>query len=223
MNLVFDFGAVLFRWQPELLMQAHFPERSLGAPAARALARTLFHHPDWQDFDRGAIAEHELIARTSTRLDLTTGAVAELLEGIEAHLTPVPPTVALLERLCQRQRDHAELRLFYLSNMPVRFARLLERRHNLANWFEGGVFSGDVHLAKPEPAIYQLLQQRYALEPSRTIFIDDLQANVDAATALGWQGIRFESAAQLEAPLAAQLEADLASGAGLAGSPTIGA
>lgn len=203
MNLVFDFGAVLFRWQPELLMQAHFAQRAINPQAARELARTLFHHPDWQDFDRGAIAEHELIARTSTRLDLTPEAVADLLEGIEAHLTPVPPTVELLERLRQHQRDRADVRLFYLSNMPVRFARLLERRHDLASWFEGGVFSGDVHIAKPEPGIYQLLQQRYELEAARTVFIDDLQANVDAARALGWRGIRFESAAQLEDELIA--------------------
>jgi putative hydrolase of the HAD superfamily len=198
MNLVFDFGAVLFRWQPELLLQMHFPERAQGAQAARELARTLFHHPDWHDFDRGVIVEQDLISRTAARLDLKPTAVAALLQGIEAHLTPLQPTVALLERLCQRQRERADVRLFYLSNMPVRFARLLERRHNLTNWFEGGVFSGDVHIAKPEPGIYQWLQQRYALEPAQTVFIDDLQANVDAALALGWRAIRFESVAQLE-------------------------
>lgn len=203
MNLVFDFGAVLFRWQPELLLQGVFPERALDNLAARALAHTLFHHPDWHDFDRGAIAEQDLVSRTSERLGLQPAAVLALLEGIEAHLTPVQPTVALLERLRQRQRDHADVRLFYLSNMPVRFARLLERRHDLASWFEGGVFSGDVHIAKPEPGIYQWLQQRYALEAARTVFIDDLQANVDAARALGWCGIRFESAAQLEDELIA--------------------
>ncbi|MDP2369206.1 HAD family hydrolase [Rhodoferax sp.] len=205
MNLVFDFGAVLFRWQPELLMQAHFAERATSAQAARELARTLFHHPDWQSFDRGAIAEHDLASRTSERLNLQPAAVLALLEGIEAHLTPVPATVALLERLCQRRREQAGMRLFFLSNMPVRFARMLERRHDLANWFDGGVFSGDVHLAKPEPGIYQLLQQRYDLDPARTTFIDDLQANVDAAAALGWRGIRFESASQLEGDLTAVL------------------
>ena len=202
MNLVFDFGAVLFRWQPELLMQAHFAERATNAPAARALARSLFHHPDWQDFDRGAITEQDLVTRTSERLNLQPAAVSALLQGIEAHLTPVQPTIALLERLCQRRRDQADVRLFYLSNMPVRFARVLERRHDLANWFEGGVFSGDVHLAKPEPGIYQLLQRRYALEAAQTVFIDDLQANVDAAVAQGWRGLRFESASQLEGDLA---------------------
>ena len=203
MNLVFDFGAVLFRWQPELLVQAHFAARAASAQAAQELVRAIFHHPDWQRFDRGALAPQEIAQRLSARLDLPLPAVLALLDAIGEHLTPLAPTVALLERLCQRRREQADLRLYYLSNMPVRFARLLERRHDLASWFEGGVFSGDVHLAKPEPGIYQVLQQRHALNPAQTVFIDDLQANVDAAQALGWRGIRFESAAQLEGDLIA--------------------
>lgn len=202
MNLVFDFGAVLFRWQPELLMQAHFAERASNAQAARALARAIFHHPDWQAYDRGVLPEPELIARTRARLELPPAAMPALLQGIEEHLTPMAPSVAVLEHCRLRRRDQAGLRLYYLSNMPVRYARLLERRHDLAAWFDGGLFSGDVHLTKPEPGIYQLLQQRHGLEPARTTFIDDLQANVDAAQALGWRGIRFESAAQLADELA---------------------
>lgn len=202
MNLVFDFGAVLFRWQPELLVQAHFAARAASAQAAQELVRAIFHHPDWQRFDRGALAPQEIAQRLSARLDLPLPAVLALLDAIGEHLTPLAPTVALLERLCQRRREQADLRLFYLSNMPVPYARLLERRHDLRRWFDGGVFSGDAHLAKPEPGIYQWLQQHYQLEPAHTVFIDDVQGNVDAALAQGWQGLRFQSAAQLEADLA---------------------
>lgn len=152
MNLVFDFGAVLFRWQPELLMQAHFAERAINAQATRELVRALFHHPDWQSFDRGAIAERDLVRRTSQRLGLQPAAVAALLEGIESHLTPIESTVALLERLTQRARDPADVRLFYLSNMPVRFARLLERRHDLASWFEGAFSPQTCTWPSPSPA-----------------------------------------------------------------------
>jgi HAD superfamily hydrolase (TIGR01509 family) len=47
-----------------------------------------------------------------------------------------------------------------------------------------------------------LLQSRYVLEPATTLFIDDLKANVSVAKAMGWQGIHFESALQLQAELA---------------------
>lgn len=201
MNLVFDFGAVLFRWQPELLVQAHLAAHVASAQATQELVRAIFRHPDWQCFDRGVLAPQEVAERTSARLDLPLPAVNALLDAIGEHLTPLSPTVALLEWLCQRRSQQADVRLFFLSNMPAPYARLLERRHELGRWFEGGVFSGDVHLAKPEPGIYQWLQRRYQLDPDQTVFIDDVQGNVDAALAQGWRGLRFQSAAQLEADL----------------------
>ena len=56
-------------------------------------------------------------------------------------------------------------------------------------WFDGGLFSGDVKMGKPDPAIFNLLAARYALNPADTMFIDDMQVNVEAAAAIGWQTI----------------------------------
>jgi putative hydrolase of the HAD superfamily len=112
-------------------------------------------------------------------------------------------TVNILERLhCLRGQQPA-LRLYYLSNMPVPYARELERRHAFLRWFDGGIFSGDAKATKPDPAIYRLLQSRYALDPAQTVFIDDLKSNVRVANDLGWQGIHFESASQLQTRLQA--------------------
>jgi putative hydrolase of the HAD superfamily len=129
-----------------------------------------------------------------------------LVESIGERLVPIPETVALLAQLhAQRTATTAasDVRLYFLSNMPVPYARTLERLHPFLQWFDGGIFSGDVHHIKPEPAIYTLLQTRYTLDPAQTVFIDDLKSNVTAAQALGWAGIHFESAPQLSAALAA--------------------
>ena len=53
MNIVFDLGAVVIGWEPARLLQTRFPERAPDPEAASGLARAFFHHPDWQDFDRG--------------------------------------------------------------------------------------------------------------------------------------------------------------------------
>ncbi|BDM22385.1 hypothetical protein KMS_R21420 [Pseudomonas sp. LRP2-20] len=55
---------------------------------------------------------------------------------------------------------------------------------------------------KPEPEIFQLLLRRYGLDPSRTLFIDDVQKNVDAAKEQGMQALRFVDAQQLRQALA---------------------
>jgi putative hydrolase of the HAD superfamily len=81
--------------------------------------------------------------------------------------------------------------------MSIPFARTLERKYEFLKWFDGGIFSGDVQLIKPEPEIYALLESRYQLQAAETIFIDDLLVNIEAAKARGWHGIHFESAAQV--------------------------
>jgi len=192
MNVVFDFGAVLFTWRPVDLIAETFPERAATPAQAGHLAHAVFSHADWQGFDRGVLAMDTVIERTARRLDLNAKSLGALVESIGDRLTPIDTTVALLEQL----HAQASVRLYFLSNMPLPYARVLEQRHGFLKRFQGGIFSGDVLLIKPEAAIYQLLQTRYALEPAQTVFIDDLLGNVEAAQAQGWQGIHFKSAQQ---------------------------
>lgn len=204
MNIVFDFGVVLFTWQPAKLLMQAFPQRAETQEAAAHLAYEVFGHPDWHDFDRGVLAMDEVVRRTSQRLDLPLQDLAQLVRGIGDYLTPVHESVAVLKQLhARRLAGDGITGLYYLSNMPVLYARVLEERHAFLQWFDGGIFSGDVKHIKPDPAIYQLLQSRYALQPAQTLFIDDLKKNVDVARTLGWQGIHFESPAQLASELLA--------------------
>ncbi|MES2948197.1 MAG: HAD family phosphatase [Pseudomonadota bacterium] len=198
MNFVFDFGAVLFTWKPADLLAHSFPQQAGTPQAAAELAHAMFAHPDWNGFDQGVLAMDPLITRTSERLGLDATVLRELVEHIGERLKPMPDTLALLEQLHALRSQQPDLRLYYLSNMPEPYARELERRHAFLQWFDGGIFSGDVLHIKPNPTIYQLLQSRYALDPAQTLFIDDLLANVLAARAQGWHAVQFESAEQLE-------------------------
>lgn len=201
MNIVFDFGAVVFSWRPDEIVRGMFPQRAATADAARALAGDIFHHEDWQAFDRGTLAQSAVVERTAQRLGLPHAAVDALVASIPQHLTPIAGTVDLLTRLRARRERQGDIRLYYLSNMPAPYARALEQRHAFLQWFDGGMFSADVKTIKPHPDIFRMLESRYALVPTHTVFIDDLPANVEAARAHGWQAIHFESAQQLEPSL----------------------
>ena len=198
MNFVFDFGAVLFTWRPADLLAQSFPQQAGTPDAATALAHAMFAHADWNSFDQGTLAMDLLISRTSERLDLDAQVLRELVAHIGERLQPMPETLALLEQLRILRSQQPGVRLYYLSNMPEPYARALERRHAFLQWFDGGIFSGDVLHIKPNPVIYQLLQSRYTLDPAKTLFIDDLLANVLAARAQGWHAVQFESAEQLQ-------------------------
>ena len=201
MNIVFDFGAVLFDWQPAQLVAQHFPERS-GAPGqARELAQSLFGHADWQGFDSGTLALDQVVSRSALRLDLPQARLHGALAPIGERLAPIAGNVELLSGLRERRNSQGGLKLYFLSNMPAPFARALEQRHDFLSWFDGGIFSGDVKLGKPDPAIFNLLASRYRLDSAETLFIDDSLVNVQAADALGWQTIHCEAPERLPAQL----------------------
>lgn len=72
-----------------------------------------------------------------------------------------------------------------LSNAVDGARREESRRYGLDTLTDDLVYSHEVHLAKPDPAIYHLACQRLAVAPDEVVFIDDLPENVDAAAALG--------------------------------------
>lgn len=193
MNIVFDFGAVLFDWQPARLVAQHFPELCATPEQARKLAQALFDHADWRDFDSGTVTLDQVVARTALRLELSEARLHGALAPIGERLEPIACNIELLAGLRERQGSRSGIRLYFLSNMPEPFARALERRHGFLQWFDGGIFSGDVKLGKPDPAIFRLLASRYRLAGTDTLFIDDSLANVQAADALGWQTIHCEA------------------------------
>ena len=192
MNVVFDFGAVLFTWRPIEIVSEAFPSRAATPAEAKQLAHAMFSHEDWHDYDRGLLEMNAVVDRLSSRLELNHEAVQTLVQNIGASLRPIDETVAVLQSLhARRQAGEGVRGLYFLSNMPRPYARELEQKHAFLSHFDGGIFSGDVLLSKPDPAIYQMLQTRYQLLAGSTLFIDDLYANVQAAQDLGWAGVHL--------------------------------
>jgi putative hydrolase of the HAD superfamily len=207
MNIVFDLGAVLFTWEPTSLVQTHLGAHAPTAEACGMLARAMFQHEDWIGFDRGSHSLDDAIGRMALRLSLPAERLNAMLSPTGEHLVPIDATLELLGELRARRDAGGDLRLYYLSNMPAPHARALVARYPFMHWFDGGVFSGDVQLLKPQLEIYQLLAERHALEPGRTVFIDDTLVNVEAARSLGWHAIHCSAPAALAGQLAPYLQA----------------
>jgi epoxide hydrolase-like predicted phosphatase len=206
LDLVFDFGGVVFNWQPLRLLQETLPDVVSDDAQARVLAGHIFQSfsltSDWALFDLGQIEPEPLAQRISSRCGLKAPDVLKVIHAIPDHLVPIPGTVALLQHL--KAQGH---RLFYLSNMPSSYAIELEQRNNLAAWFDDGIFSSRVQLIKPRPEIFQEAVRRFSLVPANTVFVDDLAHNIDAATALGWGGVQFHHPQQCGEALRALLMA----------------
>ena len=187
MNIVFDLGGVVFNWQPDAIIRSIFGD----ANTQDLVRKQIFEHPDWIELDRGSIALEQAADRGTERTGLPAEDIERLLKAVPPFLTPIAATIELIHELSNTRN-----RLFVLSNMSLASIDYLERRHTFWDVFEGIVVSSRIRKVKPEIQIYEYLLNQYQLEPGDTIFIDDTQENLTAASSIGIQTIRFTDPAE---------------------------
>jgi putative hydrolase of the HAD superfamily len=161
-----------------------------------AIRTHALHHDDWLEMDRGTLDEATVIRRFAARMQRPETELVAFFDHVRASLTPIDPTVALLEELRERG-----FKLYGLSNMSESIFAHLKSLHAFFDLFDGIVVSAAVKSVKPEAAIYEQLRSQFALDFGESVFIDDLPRNVETARALGLPAIRFESTAQVRREL----------------------
>jgi putative hydrolase of the HAD superfamily len=192
LNIIFDLGGVVVRWEPDAIIAAVFAD-----PTDRVKVRREFvGHEDWLALDRGTLAPRDAVLRASDRTGLPREKIQRFLDRVPAELVPIPETLDLIYRL-----KHQGHRLFCLSNMHFASIEYLERVYSFWELFEGSVISCRISAIKPEAAIYAHLLERHQLNSKETVFIDDVQANLVGAAKFGIGTIKFEHAAQCEQQL----------------------
>jgi putative hydrolase of the HAD superfamily len=97
-----------------------------------------------------------------------------------------------------------------LSNMGDSVHENIEREFRWLARLDALVWSYQLRIAKPDPAIFHYVLQKLGTRPEQTLFIDDKRVNVDAAVALGMKGLVFTDVTRLRADLVAEgLDAEL--------------
>ena len=193
-TIIFDLGGVLIDWNPEYVFKTVIVD-----DVRRAF---FFEHVcpySWnveQDAGRTfADATNERVAlftEWETEIRAYYGRWEEMLGG------PIQPTVDLFKTL----KDNGLHQILALTNWSHESFPVAQQRYDFLEWFDGIVVSGVEKTRKPYLDIYQILLERYNVEPATAVFIDDSLPNVEAARSLGVYGIHFQSAAQLQADLA---------------------
>jgi 2-haloacid dehalogenase len=183
--VIFDLGGVLIDWDPRRLYRKLFAGDE--AAVEQFLATVCTH--EWnrcqdagRSFDEGARllkAQHpdkaELIDAYGARFD-------EMMAG------PIAGAVEILAELRERGTPLYGLTNFSAETYPHAVARF-----GFLGWFRGILVSGEVGTIKPDPRIYELLLERFAIDPHRAVYIDDVAANAEAARPFGIHGIHFST------------------------------
>ena len=194
MNLIFDLGGVVVRWDPAAIIASVFDDEELRAKVRDG----VFAHPDWLELDRGTLDREDAIRRAAARLAMPESEIRRLLLAVPPSLVPIQETVDLLYRLKARGYP-----LYCLSNMHHASIEHLEREHRFFEVFRGIVISCRLKLCKPEPGIYAHALEANNLKAADTVFIDDVDVNIAAAAKAGIRTIQFRNTAQCERELRA--------------------
>ena len=194
--VVFDLGNVLIRWDPHPALAAGVGE----SEATRFLGADDFDFLAWNHVQDGgrrwADAEDE-VSRTHPHWH--RHAVAYRAHFDLSLLGALEENVSVLRDLAR-----AGVPLFGLTNWSAElFPRALER-FDFLGLFEDIVVSGDEGVAKPEPAIFDLLRRRVGRPLEECLFVDDSAANVAAAADAGLDAILFTGDEPLRTALRAR-------------------
>lgn len=181
--IIFDFGGVMV---PFVEAASIVEEEARMGLAPGSLAELLWASPEWRQAEVGAITDEEYWRRLGARLGMHTDEeIADFARGLFGDVKADPRMVELVEEV------RGQYRTGLLSNATDILPRLLREHYHFAGLFQVEVISAVVGLTKPNPAIYRLALERLETEPEATVFIDDLEANVQAAAAMGIKAIQF--------------------------------
>lgn len=192
-TVIFDLGGVLVDWDPYVLYRTLLPSDDA---IARFMTETRLL--EWNSEQDAGRSWDEAVAKHSAEFPEYASLIAAWHERWEeTMLGPITGTVDLLREL----RD-AGTPLYALTNWSHEKFPIARARFDFLSWFDGIVVSGEERLIKPDPRIYQVLFDRYDVDPSDAVFIDDSPANVDAAAELGVTAFRFTDPTRLRTDLA---------------------
>jgi 2-haloacid dehalogenase len=191
-NIIFDIGAVLVDWNPryvyrELLASDDEVEKMMAEVFPFEWNHTLDLGRPWAEARAERVA---LFPQYEEMIDIYWDRWLDMFSG------PIHESVDILMDLKRRGYP-----IYGLTNWnDVKWPIALQEFPFL-RLFDGRIVSGEVKLAKPDPAIFRLLLETYNINPRESLFIDDRLDNVQAARNLGIESVQFISPRQLEQDL----------------------
>ncbi len=192
-TILFDLGGVLIDWNPRFLYRKIFEDldemefflskvatmdwneqQDAGRPFEEAIDILIEKHPKYKNEIRAYFFRWQ-----------------EMLNG------PIEGTVDIFRTL----KKTGDLPIYALTNWSAQTFPIARKLFPFLGWFEDILVSGEEGMKKPSPDIYKLTAERFKIDPSTTLFIDDSERNVQAAIKCGYQAVHFETPEKLHQDL----------------------
>lgn len=192
-TVIFDLGGVLIDWNPDYLYKTIFDSEEEMKWFYDNIC-TL----DWneeQDAGRDLNEGTELLVKKFPEHEHNIRAYysrwEEMLNG------PIHDTVEIFKEL----KSSGSYQLLALTNWSHQTFPIALERFDFLHWFDGKVVSGEEKTRKPFLDIYEMVINRYHVDPASAVYIDDNARNLVPARELGMAAIHFKNSAQLKLDL----------------------
>jgi len=185
-NIIFDLGGVIMDIDVKQTMHAF---SGLGLKNIHEYFGHGFAASFFSDHEAGRISDEDFLKEIKNLLN-TEVSHDELIDAWNALLLRFPPDrIALLKEL------KTKYRLFLFSNTnAIHYKKFSEIYRNsfsgeLEDLFEKAYFSHVLGHRKPEITGFELIIAENALDPKKTLFVDDALMNVEGAIKAGLKGL----------------------------------
>jgi 2-haloacid dehalogenase len=192
-TIIFDLGGVLIDWNPMYVFGNYFESQKKRDYFFQRICTSEWNEE--QDAGRSIVeATQELVEKFPDWEQPIRDYYGRWTEMLKA---PIPETVEILMQL----KKSGRYKLYALTNWQAGLFDIALVRYNFLHWFDGRVVSGEEKTRKPFPEFYKKLLDRYNVNPSTALFIDDSLRNVKGAEDVGIKAIHFRSPQRLKESL----------------------
>lgn len=198
-TVIFDIGNVLVSFDWGEYIYDMFEDKD----TCKAVRNALFGSDFWNELDRGVLTREEMLSGFFDRAPGYEKEIELAFDNVGQALAGRSYTVPLINELKDRG-----CKVLYLSNYSRHVMNANPEVLDFIKYTDGGVFSCDVKLIKPDPKIFGVICEKYDLSPEECVFIDDNAANILAAGKFGMKTIHFQNYDQAYRELCALLASD---------------
>ena len=192
--VIFDIGNVLIEWNPE-----RYYDRVIGEERRRALFAEVDLHAMNDRVDRGEDFR-DTIYDAAEQYPRWRAEIRQWHDNwIELAAPAIPGSVRLLRALRSRG-----VPVFALTNFGVGSFDYALTQYDFLAEFDRPYVSGRMKMIKPEPRIYEMVEEDCGITPGSLLFTDDRAENIAVAAARGWHTHLFEGSEGWAARLVAE-------------------
>lgn len=183
-TIIFDYGGVILDIDPQLTMDefAKLGARKLNEREVDELLNGIV-----RKFERGIFTPELFRKRIREFLHIPKATDQKIDDAWNALLFDTP---AERIEVIEQTKKHYQILLLSNSNeihydLFVRDLQLRFGYQEFDSLFDKAYFSFDMHMTKPDLEVFEFVINQHALNPSKTLFIDDTEENIIAAQKLG--------------------------------------